>query len=278
VARARGLSFTALVRWFLLVLLVIIIVGPFLILLSTALKTNAEVFKDPLGLPKVIRFTAFTTVIKDPRMLRYFLNSIIITVTTNVILTVLAVGASYAVARFTGWFGTALFGFFTMGMMIPTQVNMVPLYLLMSKIGLTNSYAGIIMVYIGFAMSFSVMVMSSFMRTLPASLLEAALLDGCGEGRTLMYIVAPLSMPSIATVVTFNFVWVWNDLFFPLMLLTRERMRTLPLGLLQYTGEYMSNYPVLFAGVLVAAVPMALVYMFMQRYFVEGLTAGAIKG
>lgn len=274
----KRVDLLAAAGWVLAALMALMVLVPFLLLAATSLKTIPEVFQNPLGLPGALRLDAYRTLLSDNKLLVFFWNSVYVTVAANILITALALPVSYALSRTAGWWGVALFGLFTAGMMIPTQVNMVPLYLMLARLGLLNSHAGLILTYTGFALSFSVFVLTGFMRTLPISMIEAARIDGASEGRILLHIVTPLSMPAVATVVSFNFVWVWNDLLFPLLFVGKEKMRTLPLALMRFSGEYMTNYPVLFAGVILAMIPMVLIFLFLQRYFVEGLTAGAVKG
>lgn len=254
------------------------ILGPFIILLSTSFKSTAEVFQNPVSLPQHPNLDNYLYVLQNSNMPLYFRNSIVVSLAANVTIIILATLASYAIVRTTGWLGTLIFGVFTFGMTIPVQANMVPLYLIMVKLHLLDSLVGLILVYITFAMPFSIFVISGFMRTIPVALLEAAKIDGATEFHTLRKIVMPLTIPSLVTVFIFNFVSIWNDLTWPLLFVRADNAKTLPIALLRFQGEFTTNYPVLFSGVIMAVLPMLILYLFLQRYFVEGLTVGAVKG
>lgn len=256
----------------------LLVIAPFLILIFTSFKNTEEVYANPVGLPIHWSMANYTYVLQNSNMLLFFRNSVIVTVTANIVIIIFAALASYAIVRYSGWAGTFLFGLFTLGMTIPIQANMVPVYLLMARLNLLDSLLGLIIVYVTFALPFSIFIISGFMRTVPVPLIEAAKIDGAHEMQILRKIFVPLSIPSLVTVFVFNFVSVWNDLNWPLLFVRSDQAKTLPIALLRFQGEFMTNYPVLFSGVIMSVLPMLILYLFLQRYFVEGLTMGAVKG
>lgn len=256
----------------------VLVLAPFLILVFTSFKNMEEVFAHPVGLPLHWNFANYAYVLQNSNMLLFFRNSVVVTVTSGIIIIILATLASYGIVRVSGWIGTLVFGVFSFGMTIPIQANMVPVYLIMVKLNLLDSLLGLIIVYITFALPFSIFVISGFMRTIPVPLLEAAKIDGASEMHVLRKIFVPLSIPSLVTVFILNFVTVWNDLTWPLLFVRSDQAKTLPIALLRFQGEFTTNYPVLFSGVIMAVLPMLILYLFLQKYFVEGLTAGAVKG
>jgi len=155
---------------------------------------------------------------------------------------------------------------------------MIPQYVIFKQIGLTNSLIGLVLINIAVTCPVAVFIMTGFLKTLPTELFEAAEIDGAGQWRTYQSIALPLAAPSVAAVAIFLFVMHWNDLLYPLLFITDPAKATLPKALLDFKGEYTTNYPVLFAGVLIASAPMVIAYVFLQRYFVAGITAGATKG
>lgn len=185
---------------------------------------------------------------------------------------------AYAIARMNNWLGNTVFALFTLGMMVPPQVNMVPLYSIMLKMGLTNSLVGLILVNIASTIPVAVFILTGFMKALPKELFEASTIDGGGNWGIFAKIVLPLSKPSLSATAIFLFVISWNDLLYPLLFVTNNAYKTLPLALLEFQGQYSTNYPMLFTGVIIASAPMVIAYIFLQRYFIEGITAGSIKG
>jgi raffinose/stachyose/melibiose transport system permease protein len=172
-----------------------------------------------------------------------------------------------------------LLGFFTLGLAVPAQVSIVQQYALFKDLHLTDSHLGLILIEIAVTLPVAVFILAGFMKTLPGELFEAAIVDGASNWRLYRSIVMPLSLPSIAAVTTFLFVIHWNDLQYPLLFLpTRDDLWTLPRQLVGLRGEYLTNYPVLFAGVLVASTPVVVAYVLLQRWFVAGMTSGAVKG
>ncbi len=214
----------------------------------------------------------------DGEMVVAMRNSIVVTACVVVLTLALAAAAAYAFARMTGTLAMLAYGFVVAGMAIPVQASMVPQFVLFDLLGLTDSLVGLVIVQTVTGLPIAVFILTGFMRTLPRELFEAADMDGSGPWRTFRSIVLPLSTPSLAAAAIFLLVISWNDLLYPLLFITDPAKRTLPLALLGFTGEYLTEYPLLFTGVVVASAPLALAYVFLQRWFVAGLTAGSVKG
>lgn len=254
-----------------------LIILPFSMVVFTTFKTTPELYKNPLGLPENWSFANYQQLFMKESMTTYFLNSVIVTGVSVACILLFASLIAYSIIRMPKKLGYLFFVFFIVGMMVPTQVNMIPIYLLIDKLGLLNTLAGVIFVTIGSLIPIAVFILTGFMKTLPEELLEAAKIDGANEWKTYSRIVIPLSLPSIATVTIFAFVIVWNDLLHPLLLLKSAEVKTLPIALLSFQGQYLTNYPMIFSGVIIASIPMILAYVFLQRYFIAGMTAGSIK-
>lgn len=254
-----------------------IIILPFSMVLFTTFKTTPELYKNPLGLPESWSFANYQELFMKESMTTYFFNSVTVTLVSVACILLFASLIAYSVIRMPKKLGYLFFGFFVIGMMVPTQVNMIPIYLLINKLGLLNTLSGVIVVTIASLIPIAVFILTGFMKTLPGELIEAAKIDGANEWQTYSRIVMPLSLPSIATVTIFAFVIVWNDLLHPLLLLKSDGVKTLPIALLSFQGQYLTNYPMIFAGVIIASIPMICAYVFLQRYFIAGMTAGSIK-
>jgi raffinose/stachyose/melibiose transport system permease protein len=209
---------------------------------------------------------------------RAFRNSLLVTSFSVLITLTFAAMAAFAVARVRGWMSNVLFAFFTLGMAVPAQVNGIAQYALFSWLGLTNRLEGLVIVNIAATLPVSVFILTGFMRTLPKELFEAAVVDGAGNWKLFRKVVVPLSAPSLAAVGIFLLVIHWNDLWYPYLFISDPQKYTLPRTLAAFKGEFSSNYPALFAGVLIASAPLVMAYVFLQRWFIAGLTSGAVKG
>lgn len=256
----------------------LIILVPLTVVLFTTFKTSPQMYASPFGVPTSPTLGNFGELLSGGRLARNLLNSVIVT-GFSVVLTLLAASAAaYAIARLVGWVGVVVFGLFAIGLAVPAQVAMIPQYVIIKQLGLTNSLTGLILINIAVTLPVAVFILTAFFKTLPSELYEAAEIDGAGHFRIYRSIALPLSAPSLAAVAIFLIVMHWNDLLYPLLFITDPAKATLPKALLDFKGEYTTNYPVLFAGVLVASAPMVIAYVFLQRYFVAGMTAGATKG
>lgn len=256
----------------------LIIVVPLLVVLLGTFRTTQELFAAPLGLPTAPTLQNYATVLADGQITVALRNSVIVTTCVVLLTLALAAAAAYAFARMRGWLAVAAYGFVVAGLAVPVQAAMVPQFVLFDLLGLTDSLFGLIVVQTVVGLPVAVFILTGFMRSLPRELFEAADLDGSGTWRTFTSIVLPLSTPSLAAAAIFLLVISWNDLLYPLLFITDPANRTLPLALLGFTGEYLTDYPLLFTGVVVASAPLALAYVFLQRWFVAGLTAGSVKG
>ncbi|PKW26386.1 carbohydrate ABC transporter permease [Phycicoccus duodecadis] len=255
-----------------------IIVVPLVVVVAGSFKTTQQLFRSPFGLPSSLAPTNYRTVLTDASMSTAFVNSVI--VTGAAVALTLAIGslASYGLARIPGWRGWVLYGFLVLGMAVPAQSNMIPQYVLFQNLGLLDSRVGLILIEIVAALPVAVFILTGFMRTLPRELFEAGLVDGAGPWRTYRSIALPVSLPSLAATAIFLFVIQWNDLLYPLLFIHDPTKTTLPLALLNFQGEFLTNYPLLFTGVIVASTPLVIAYVLLQRYFVAGMTAGSVKG
>ena len=262
-----------------------IVVYPMVWLLYTSLKTDREIFLDPFSLPDLgdLQWINFTNAWTKGFFGDYFLNSVLLTVTTVAASMLLAAMAAYALARFTFPGVRPLFFYFLAGLMIPLQLSIVPLFFQMKDFGLLNSRLGLLVVYVAFGMPFAIFILTGFFKSLPSSLHESALMDGAGEFRAFWSIMLPLARPGLITVGIFSFLGTWNEFFMAFMFLSGEgsqELRTLPLGLANITivSQYRSDWGMAFAGLVLIMAPTMLVYAFLQQYLTKGITVGALKG
>lgn len=255
-----------------------LIVIPVLVVLLGSFKTMGELFENPFALPARWQFENYAAVLTRYNMGRSLLNSTVVTLSSVAVTLLLASMAAYAVARLRGWKSNLIFGFIVIGMSIPAQVSMVPQFVLFNNLGLLNTLTGLVIINVATGLPVATFIMAGFMKTLPAEMFESAAVDGVGPGRMFSRIAVPLSLPSIAAAAIFLFVIQWNELLYPLLFIQSPEKRTIPLTLLTFQGEFLTNYPLLFTGVVLASIPLTVAYIFLQKYFIEGMNAGAVKG
>lgn len=264
--------------YFFIITLAVIWLLPMLFMFLTAIKDPEEFYgKSIFSLPETIRWSNFLDAWVKGRMSRYMTNGTIICLFKVPIGILVESLAAFAITRLEIKRSNMIFIFFLVGMMIPMQVTLVPLNIALSNLGLINSYFGLFIVYIGFGMSFGILVMRGFFRTIPKEIDEAAMIDGCNNLQLYWKIMLPVAKPALATLFILDFLATWNEFLLASILITDDRMRTVPTGLMSFFGEHGTDYGLLTAGVLISVVPILIVYILFQRYFVEGMS-GAIKG
>ena len=254
------------------------VIVPSSIVVLGAFKKDNEIYSNPLALPKSWNFNNFRTLIHEGNVFTPFKNSVIVSLFSVAITLLFASLAAYGIARMTTITGRMLFMLVSLGLAIPGQVNIIPIYHLFVKLHLTNSLVGLILVNIALTLPISIFILTSFFKDIPKEMYEVAGIDGAGHLRIYRSIALPLSRPALGATGIFLFVICWNDLLYPLMLITQLDKKTLPLTLIDFRGEFATSYSMLFTAIMVASVPMIAMYIFMQRSFIAGLTAGAVKG
>jgi raffinose/stachyose/melibiose transport system permease protein len=257
---------------------VLLVLLPLFFTLSTALKTQQNYVADKFGLPNPVYTGNFINALHGGRFLLWFKNSFILAGGAVLLSTAVSALAAFAFARMRFRFRNTLLSIVTAMMIIPPVVMLVPLFLLLTTLRMTSTYWGAILVYAGLVTPFSVYMLTNFFKTIPFEIVESALLDGANSFDILIKIILPLSGPALVTMIVVNMLWVWNDLLVALVLLPKDDLRTLMVGITIFGTRYNTDVPVAMMGMLMASIPMLLLYLFGQRYFIQGLTAGAVKG
>jgi raffinose/stachyose/melibiose transport system permease protein len=262
--------------------LAVILVGigflaPVVWVVSLSLRSKKTVFS-ALFFTKDLRFDNYLAAWKTFRFGRLFLNSGIITVASVVVVLVLSALAAYAFCRLKYRGSEFFFYMILLGMMIPPAAVVIPLFLIMKTLGLYNTHLALILAYIAFGLPIAVLIFRGFFLSVPGEMIEAARIDGSRELRTFASIIMPLSTPAVATVVIFSFMQNWNEFLLALVLLKDKLLYTLPVGMAQLVGQWDSPWQLIAAGVIIASLPVFLVYLAIQDLYVKGLTAGALKG
>ncbi|WP_424448391.1 carbohydrate ABC transporter permease [Microbacterium arborescens] len=261
----------------LLIVLSILMIYPLVIIVITAFKPNLEVLTNPTGLPISPTFDNFVTSWNEADFSNLFANSILLTLVSMTVATIVAALASYAIVRQATKVGSGIYLLLAAGIFLPMQLALVPQFRVVRDLGLINSYAGVILLYIAGALPFGVFLMAAFMRQVPREIVEAAVIDGAGYFQLFWRIFFPLARPAVATFWVLQGVGVWNDYLVPQLLLTDPNKRTLTTGVLYFKAQYLADWGNIMAAVLIMSLPILLLFVFAQRYFVSGLYAGAVK-
>jgi ABC-type glycerol-3-phosphate transport system permease component len=250
---------------------------PTIFMIFTALKSEDEYTFNKVGFPHTLVFDHFREVLFDSPLFGWMGNSLILAVGAVILSTIVSCLGAYAIARMQFKGRTLLFAVSTALMAIPPVVMIVPLFVLYTELDLISTYQGAILIYAGLITPFSVYLLTTFFRTLPKELFEAARMDGAGDFLILWRIVLPLSLPALLTLVVVNALYVWNDLLIAIIFLQDDSKRTLMAGISVFQGRYDNQIPLTMAGMVVASAPMILLYVAFQKYFIQGLMAGAVK-
>lgn len=243
----------------------------------SAFKTKVQFLADKWGLPKSLLLDNFVTAFAGEKFLIRFANSTILTVGSVAVSLVIACLAAYAFARMDFPGKSALFNLILSLMVVPPVVMVVPLFVSMVRWGQINTYRGAILIYVGLLLPFSVYMMTNFFQTIPKEIIDAARIDGCSNFGVFARILMPLSAPAVITLIVVNALWVWNELLIALVFLQKDELKTLMVGIAAMRSRNYVDIPATMAGLLVATLPIVILYMFGQRYFIRGLVAGAVK-
>lgn len=243
----------------------------------SAFKTKVQFLDDKWGLPKSLLLDNFVTAFAGEKFLIRFANSTILTVGSVAVSLVIACLAAYAFARMEFPGKNALFNLILSLMVVPPVVMVVPLFVSMVRWGQINTYQGAILIYVGLLLPFSVYMMTNFFQTIPKEIIDAARIDGCSNFGVFARILMPLSAPAVITLIVVNALWVWNELLIALVFLQKDELKTLMVGIAAMRSRNYVDIPATMAGLLVATLPIVILYMFGQRYFIRGLVAGAVK-
>ncbi len=265
-------------KYVFLTVLTIIWLIPIFAALLTSFRTMDDITINGFwSIPSQVSANNFTEAWNKARVGNYLLNSFIITLPSLFGMLFLSSLSAYALARFKFRFNLPLYFMFVAGTMLPFQILMLPVFRLTNSLGLYNTHLALILIHTAFQLGFCTFVLRNFMRTVPGEIFDAARVDGCNEFRIYWQIMLPLSLPAIAALATLEFTWVFNDYLWAIILLSSDSLRPVTAGLATLRGQYVANWPVITAGALLATLPTVIVFVFLQRYFIQGLTLGSGK-
>lgn len=262
---------------YVIALLLLVFTGfPFLYMLSTALKDQSSFFEAPFSFFTSFNLENFASVF-EMGLTRYFFNSILISFLAVIIVMFIASLASYPLSRMKFKFNRVLFLIFISGMMLPIHATLIPIFKLTENIGLYDTLWALLGPYVAFSLPISIFILTQFMQEIPKSLEEAAKMDGCTHFGVFWRVILPMLTPALMTVLIYNFIHLWNEFIFALVLISSPESMTLPLGLQDFRGEFSVNIPGLMAALTLASLPILMIYLFSQEKVVKGLAGGAVK-
>jgi raffinose/stachyose/melibiose transport system permease protein len=250
---------------------------PVYALVTLSLKDSQQIAAAPLSPPTSPTFENFGSAWERASFGTALLNSTIITVVSVLILIAIGSFAAYFLARWQTRLGYGLYVLFLLGIVLPFQLGMIPMFKLVDDAGLLGTYQGMILFYTGIQLPFTIFLYTGFIRALPNDYADAALIDGASHVRAFTQVVFPLLRPITGTVLILNAVFIWNDFFTPLLYLGGSEKETIPVRIFSFVGQYVSDYGLVFAGLVLAALPILAIFLVLQKYVIKGFSSG-LKG
>ena len=265
-------------KYVILTIASLLVLLPVLWMISTSLKNTPEIMNGKITwIPKNITFDAYLRLFKDYPFADYYKSTLIISATTVIIAMAFAILSGYGITRFRFPGKEAYLTFVLVTQMFPSIMLLIPFYKLMKTFHLNDTYTGMILVYVSHTIPFCTWLMKGYMESIPTSLDESAMIDGYSRFKILIKIICPLAMPGIAATAIYSLIQTWNEFMFASILINKETLKTLPVGIGQLNGYYRIQYNDLMAACIISSLPIVTIYVFMQKYFIAGLTAGAVK-
>ncbi len=271
-------SFSYSLIYLVLIFVALVTLVPFLWIALSAFKNTMEIFSDPYALPKIWRWENFSRAWFQGRFNVYFFNTVYVTVPSVAGVVSLSAMCGYSLGKMSFPGKNGITTLMIMGLAIPLQSIIIPLYFVLPRFALIETLWGVIVSLIGVGLPFGVMLMRAFFLSVDSDYGDSGRVDGCNEFAVFRHIMVPLAKPAVLALIVLDFMWVWNAFLLPLLITHEESKRVLGLGLMFFRSRYNTQYGLLAAGVLISTVPITVVYLIFNRYFVEGLTAGGLKG
>lgn len=268
-----------LVIQIIVIFLALIFLLPLFIILNYSFKTKRELYiGNPLALPESLNLNNYSNAFDKLNLSVTFMNTAVYTLISVVVLAMLCGAAAWAIARRKGKFFKFSYIYFIIGILIPAQALFLPIYIVGYKTGLVNTRVGVILMFIATNISFGVFLMTSFMNTVPIELEEAACIDGCSVYRTYFSIVMPLLKPAMATLIIMQAFQIWNDYLMSSLYVSSNELKTLTVAIQSLFSQQTSDYSTAFAAIVISVLPIAVLFICLQKYFIKGMTVGAVKG
>ncbi|MDR0269214.1 carbohydrate ABC transporter permease [Paenibacillus sp.] len=275
---SKKYRFGTLATEMIMVLLALIFLIPFYFLLVNSVKTFGDLLTNSASWPTSFEWHNYARAWDITNFPKAFVNSLIITVISNVLLALFSAMAAYRMVRHNTRFNRILFMIFVAAMVVPFQSIMIPLVKVMSTLNLMNTIPGLIVAYLGFGVPLSVFLFHGFVKGIPLEIEEAARVDGTSIYGTFFRIVLPLMKPMFVTVIILNTLWIWNDYLLPSLVLQSADLRTIPIATFAFFGQFTKQWDLALPALVLGILPVIIFFLAMQKYIVEGITQGAVKG
>jgi raffinose/stachyose/melibiose transport system permease protein len=268
-----------IIIYFILICWALASVFPIYWMVTFSLKTNSEIFGgNPIGIPREFRFSNYSMVFSKDALGRYFVNSVLVTGGTIILVIMTAAMSTYAMLRMEWRFRGLAMSILMLGLMIPIHAALLPVFIMMRRLHILNTLWALIVPYTAFSVPMGIMIFSGFMSSIPRDLEEAACIDGCNIYRIFFQIVFPLLRPAVATITIFTFLQSWNELMFAVVFISRDSVKTLTVGIQAMSGRYLTEWGPIGAALVVATIPTLLIYLLLSNQVQKSFIAGAVKG
>lgn len=263
----------------LVIAILLIQIYPVVWLMLSSFKSSIELTTQPFAMPSSWSFDNYASVFRESSLLLYIKNTAIVTFTCLALIIILSAMAGFALVKMINRLNSKLLLFFTIGIMIPIQVTLIPLFIMYKDYGLLNSYPALILPQVGFALPLSILIFTSFYRYIPNELIEAAVIDGCNIYQVFIRIISPLTLNTTITVASINFIFIWNDFVFSNTFTNDKAYKTIAVGLQEFIGAFgATDWGQTFAAISISIIPIIITYLFLNKYVMAGASDGAVKG
>jgi len=274
------ITFSKIAIHILILLYIIFLLFPLLWVVASSLKSTQEIYSgSPTILPQQISFDHYLSVINGQQIFRSMWNSVVVGVISTILVVLIAVPSAYAMVRYKSIVNNAMLGWILVSQIFPVILVMIPLYVLLRDIGLTDSLTGLTVIYVVWSLPFVLWIMHGYVKSIPLELEEAAVLDGASRTQVIFKVLMPLLLPAIGASALFTFISAWNEFFFALVLMKSPTLTTLQVELARYTGmEGQARTGPLAAASVIATIPSMALFIFLRKWLTKGLVSGALKG
>ena len=251
--------------------------APFLWVSTMSVRTTTEISANHYAWPNPFHWEQFREAWVDSNFSTYFTNSVLVTAVSVAVLTIAGAAAAHCLARYRFRGNRLIYGILFSSIIFPPQVVLISIYQVLVEFGLYNSRLGLILVYVSLQLPLTVYLLEGFFSRIPQDLFDAAKVDGYGDLEIFMRLVLPIGMPAIATTIILNFILLWNEFLFAVVLITDDELRTLPVGIQRFMGDHFQDIGLIATGVMISVIPVIVVYAFFSEKLIQGMTAGAVK-
>ncbi len=269
---------TRTILYVILLIYLVIVCYPIFLMVLTSFKDNNDIFSRPYGLPSKINFENFTTIFTNSRFDLYFRNSVIVAVSSIIFILLFSSLSAYILAKYKFRLNKFIYLYFLIGLMVPIRLGTINIVQIMSKLHLIDNLLSLIIIYTVFGIPFGIFILTDFIKMIPEELSNAARIDGCSDYGIFLKIILPLLKPALSAVAIINILPIWNDFWFPLILIRSEHLKTIPLATASLFGEFETRYGLVFAVLTLSSVPLIILYIIISKQFIKGLSEGAFKG